>query len=152
MDLFGESGQPQDLLDGNEAFELLQELEQNTPEEIRARRKHFRIEIKAAVTLQPGNASDMLKLRMQGVTGDLSEGGCRALFPLPVRVGDIYRLEFDPAQLPLPLTFARCVRCLLLREGAYEAGFMFFSPVALPRVAATGAAAAGPQGLRESGP
>jgi hypothetical protein len=136
MDLFGSGDTPQDQLNADDALELLHELEQNTPDEIRARRKHFRFEVKATVTLQPGNVSDMLKLRMQGTTGDLSEGGCRVLFPLPVRVGDLYRLEFEQAKLPLPVMFVRCMRCILLREGAYEAGFMFFTPLALPRTLA----------------
>lgn len=132
MDIFGDGlGVPKSLND-DRAFDLLRELERNTPEEIRAQRSHFRLEIKARVTLSPGNASDQLKLRMQGTTGDISRGGCRILFPMPVGVGDIYRLEFDRTQLQLPLTFARCVRCHLLRESAYEAGFTFFAPIALP--------------------
>ncbi|MFQ5489431.1 MAG: PilZ domain-containing protein [Phycisphaerae bacterium] len=114
------------------AFDLMQELEQNTPDELRSQRAHFRMAIKAGVTLQAGNASDMLKFKVQGVTGDVSEGGLGALFPLPPRVGDVYRLEFDQAQLPLPMTFARCVRCVLVREGAYEGGFRFFAPIFLP--------------------
>lgn len=114
------------------AFDLLQELERNTPEQIRRQRASFRISIKAKVTLLPGSASELLKFRVQGVTGDLSEGGCRALFPVPVGVGDIYRLEFDRQVVDLPLTFARCVRCQLLREDAFEAGFMFFTPISLP--------------------
>ncbi|RMF72110.1 MAG: PilZ domain-containing protein [Planctomycetota bacterium] len=127
-DAFGE----ENVLNNESAFDMLQELERNTPDEIRRQRTSFRISIKAKVTLLPGNASELLKFRVQGVTGDLSEGGCRALFPMPVVVGDIYRLEFDRETIDLPLTFARCVRCLLLREDAFEAGFMFFTPVSLP--------------------
>ncbi|MFO0840575.1 MAG: PilZ domain-containing protein [Phycisphaerae bacterium] len=120
------------LLDDASAFDLLREIESNTPEEIRRQRTHFRVAIKAHVKLLPGNVSAMQTPHLQGVTGDLSEGGCRALFPLPVTVGDVYRLEFDPGQLALPLTFARCVRCLMLRDDAFEAGFAFFSPISLP--------------------
>lgn len=119
-------------INDDHAFDLLRELEQNTPDNIRHQRAHFRLEVKTRVTLQPGNASDLLKFKMQGTSGDISEGGCRILFPLPVRVGDIYRLEFDQKQLGLPLTFARCVRCQQLREDAYEAGFSFFCPISLP--------------------
>ncbi len=143
MEIFGDNtGVPKSLSD-DRAFDLLQELERNTPDEIRAQRSHFRLEIKARVTLSPGNASDQLKLRMQGTTGDISRGGCRILFPLPVNVGDIYRIEFDRSQLQLPLTFARCVRCQLLREAAYEAGFTFFAPIALPERAGAEKAIAG---------
>ncbi|MHC5111234.1 MAG: PilZ domain-containing protein [Planctomycetota bacterium] len=119
-------------VDGNEAFELLQDLGKNTPEEIRRQRAYFRVAVKIAVTLQPGSASDMLKYKVQGATGDISEGGLSGLFPLPVSVGDIYRLTFDREKFDMPMTFARCVRCRLVREDAYEAGFSFFSPITLP--------------------
>ncbi|MBK9127181.1 MAG: PilZ domain-containing protein [Phycisphaerales bacterium] len=140
MNLFDDVlGGPGALNDEN-AFSMLRELERNTPDEIRSQRSHFRLEIKARVTLMPGNASDLLKFKMQGTTGDVSCGGCRILFPLPVGVGDVYRLEFDRRQLDIPLTFARCVRCSLLRESAYEAGFQFFAPISLPQPAEAGAA------------
>ncbi len=132
MNLFENTDFAGESFNDDNAFDLLQELERNTPDEIRRQRAHFRIAVKAHVTLQPANASQMLKFKMQGTTGDLSEGGCRILFPLPVNVGDLYRLEFDRQQLDLPLTFARCVRCHLLREDAYEAGFTFFSPITMP--------------------
>lgn len=121
-----------DALDQEQAFDMLQELEKNTPDEIRRQRAHFRITIKARVTIAPGNASEMLKFRVQCVTGDLSNGGCRILSPTPLRVGDIYRLEFDRTALDVPMTFARCQRCLLIREDAFECGFSFFAPIALP--------------------
>jgi hypothetical protein len=116
----------------DEAFGILQDLEQSTPDEIRRQRAHFRIAIKTRLILQAGNASQLLDFKVQGVTGDISESGLGALFPIPLRVGDIYRLTFDEARLPLPLTFARCVRCRLVQEGSYEAGFLFFSPITLP--------------------
>jgi len=119
-------------LDKDQAFDLLQELGRNTSAEIQRQRAHFRRVIKAGVVLQSGNASDLLKFKLKGVSGDISEGGCSVLFPLPPRVGDIYRLEFDRQAIDLPLTFARCVRCRLVREDAYEAGFAFFRPIVLP--------------------
>ena len=132
MSVFDEPDSPLDPLSDAVAFELLGELERNTSEEIRRRRSHFRVEVKARITIQPGNASDLAKLKTQGTTGDLSEGGCRALFPLPVRVGDVYRLSFDERRIDLPITFARCLRCRLLREDAFEVGFAFFVPIPLP--------------------
>jgi c-di-GMP-binding flagellar brake protein YcgR len=116
-----------------EQAQLIKELEKNTPEEIRRRRAHFRFSIKAAVTLQPGNASQLKAFKVQGMTRDISSGGLGALFPIPVCVGDVYRLSFDPSQLDLPLTFARCVSCAMVREGAYNAGFKFFSTITLPK-------------------
>ena len=114
------------------ADELLEELSGNTSDEISRRRQHFRLSVKASVVLQPGSTSDLLSFKVRGVTGDLSEGGCSALFPVPPKVGDVYRLLFDKTQLDLPMTFVRCVRCRLVREDAFEAGFKFFKTIALP--------------------
>ena len=130
--MFFENDLPEKVSNDDHAFDLLRELERNTPEEIRKQRSTFRITIKSKVVLQPGNASEILKFKVQGVTGDLSEGGCKALFPTPVRVGDVYRLRFDRHTLDLPLTFARFVRCFLVKDFSYEAGFRFFTPVTLP--------------------
>ncbi|MCK6485957.1 MAG: PilZ domain-containing protein [Phycisphaerae bacterium] len=121
-----------DMLDQDAAAAALHELERNTPDQIRRQRTHFRLIVKAKVVIQPGNASDALRFRIQGVTGDISEGGCRILTPLPPRVGDIYRLHFDESVLPLPQIYARCVRCSVLRDDAFEAGFAFFKPIAMP--------------------
>lgn len=116
----------------DKAFELLQELEGNRPEEIRRQRAQFRVAVKATVTLQSANASQMLDFRARGTTGDISRGGLGTMFPIPARVGDVYRLQFNRDELDLPLTFARCVRCRLVREDAYECGFSFFAPITLP--------------------
>lgn len=115
-----------------DAFQILHDLEQNTSEELRKKRSHFRVEVKAAVTVRPGNSSEILSYKVQGVTGDISESGLGALLPIPIRVGDVFRMEFDTTKLPLPLTFARCVRCRLIREDAFDAGFIFFAPIGLP--------------------
>lgn len=128
-------------LDQQDAFDMLAELERNTPEEIRRQRANFRIAIKAKVILRPGNSSDMRRFKLQGVTGDLSAGGCGLLLPVPIMPGDVYRIEFDRKILDLPMTFARCVRCLLLREDAFEAGFRFFKSIAMPETMRAGAAA-----------
>lgn len=124
-------------LGADQAFDMLRELERNTPDEIRRQRAHFRLAIKAGITLQSGNASQLLDFKVRGVTGDISQGGLGALFPIPTGVGDVYRLELDRDRLDLPLTFARCVRCRLVREGAYESGFSFFTPISLPENAVT---------------
>ena len=116
----------------DDSFAVLEDLERNTPEQIRRQRAHFRLTVKAPVILQPGSASQLTNLKVKGATGDISEGGCSALFPVPVQVGDVYRMQFDRKVLDLPLTFARCVRCRLVREDAFEAGFAFFTPVSLP--------------------
>lgn len=119
-------------IDEEESKQLLRDLEKNTPEEIRRQRQHFRIEIEAPILLQSGNASQHLEGSMKGVTGDLSEGGLSAMFPLPVGVGDIYRLNFDRKRVDLPMVYGKCVRCRFVRDNAYEAGFTFFSPIRVP--------------------
>ncbi len=130
--MFDDLTTPTGLNNDDEAFGMLQELSANTPDELRRLRAHFRLTIKSSIILQSGNASELLNYKVKGVTGDISEGGMSAVFPIPARVGDIYRLQFDQQTLNLPLTFARCVRCRLIREDAYEVGFSFFSKILLP--------------------
>lgn len=124
----------------DDAFDLLQDLEKNRTDEVRRQRTHFRLAIKSGVVVQPGNASEMLKFKVKGVTGDISEGGCSVLVPIPIHVGDIFRLNFDRSQLDLPMTFARCLRCRLVREDAFEVGFVFFKPITLPNQCVAAAA------------
>ena len=116
----------------DDAFDILQDLSQNTSEEIRRQRAHFRVTIKAGIVVRPGNSSQRLSFKVRGVTGDISQGGCSILLPVPVNVGDVYQLEFDQETVGLPMTYARCVRCRLVREDAFEIGFAFFAPAALP--------------------
>jgi hypothetical protein len=139
--MFGNEDHKKEATAEDAGFELLQELEKNTPDEIVRQRAGYRHPVKASVTLQSGNASELLDYKIQGVTGDISTGGVSALFPMPVRVGDVYRLEFDRRELDLPLTFARCVMCTLVREGAYRCGFRFFASVCLPENIKSAAAA-----------
>ena len=118
-----------------EALEAIAEIEQSTPENIKQMRSSARISIRAKVIAQPGNASQRNSFQSQGVLGDISHGGCLILFPDPLRVGDIYRLTFDKSVLPVEPTFGRCLRCRLIREDAFEAGFSFFNQVDLSKVA-----------------
>lgn len=111
---------------------LINEMELNTTDEIRRRRSHFRYSIKTTVILQSANASQLMDFKVQGVTRDISSGGVGALFPVPVGVGDVYRLQFNRADLDMPLVFARCMSCTFVREGAYSVGFKFFSNITLP--------------------
>jgi hypothetical protein len=110
---------------------LLEEIERQGAGKVALERIHERVAVRAKVILRPGNASQARELKLQGVTGDLSQGGCRALFPVPVLVGDIYRLEFDIAWLESPIIFARCLRCRMVREDVFETGFEFFNAIPL---------------------
>ena len=118
------------LLD-EEVLDSLADLEGNKSEAIKRARSSARVRIKAKVIAQPGNSGDRLKSKVQGITGDISAGGCQILFPIPMRVGDIYWLTFDESSLKIDAVFARCLRCRLVREDAYEAGLKFFEQVDL---------------------
>ena len=112
-------------------LELLKDLERQSREEIKRLRAHERLDLRVPVVLQPASSSLIGTLRIVAETGDLSQGGCRVISPRPVAVGDVYRLEFERGRIELPTVFARCLRCRLLREDAFEAGFAFFTPIAL---------------------
>jgi hypothetical protein len=120
-----------EINDSDEAFDLMKDLESQTSDEVRRQRSNQRLTLKAAVIIQPGNATDAFKLKAQGVLGDISTGGCRVMSPIPLHVGDIYRLRFESDELDLPLTFARCLRCRLVHDDAFETGLTFFQPVDL---------------------
>ena len=113
------------------AHDLLRELEQQTSEAIRRQRSTERHEVQCGVRVRPGNASQAGEPVLEGVTGDVSPGGCRIMTSLPLRVGDVYKLEFAKGELDLPIVFARCLRCRLVREDAFESGFAFFTPIKL---------------------
>ena len=119
------SDEPEELL------EALVDLERNTSDAIIKSRSTARLRMKSKVIAQPGNSGDRAKLKMQGILGDISAGGCQILFPVPARVGDIYWLKYDKSEINVNEMFARCLRCRMIREDAYEAGFKFFEPVDL---------------------
>ncbi len=118
-----------DSLLEEDVLESLADLERNRSDMVKRARSSTRVRIKSRVIAQPGNSGDRLKSKIQGVTGDISTSGCQILFPIPLRVGDIYWLTFDSTELDLDSVFARCLRCRLIREDAYEAGFKFFEPI-----------------------
>ncbi len=118
-------------LTAQEALEAMAEIEQNTPQQIKKLRSHARIAVRAKVVAQPANSSQRNSFQTQGVLGDISRGGCLILFSDPILVGDLYRLSFDRSMLDLEPIFCRCLRCRLVRENAFEAGFSFFHPLDL---------------------
>ncbi|MEO0512303.1 MAG: PilZ domain-containing protein [Planctomycetota bacterium] len=111
--------------------ELLGELEQSTPESVRAARAYTRLEVRTRVVVQPANMSERRTLKVQGITGDISAGGCQLLVPIPLNVGDIYWLVFDRSVVDVSPVYGRCMRSRVIREDAFEAGFAFFSPIDL---------------------
>lgn len=120
------------------SHDLLRELEQQTSEAIRKQRSAERQEVQCSVRVRSGNASQASEPAFEGVTGDVSPGGCRIMTQVPVRVGDIYKLEFAKGELDLPIVFARCLRCRLVREDAFESGYSFFTPIKLDDARSSG--------------
>ncbi len=112
-----------------DALESLADLERSKSDVVKRARTSTRIRVKSKVIAQPGNSRDRRRFKVQGITGDISSGGCQVLFPAPLHVGDIYWLTFDKSDVELDSVFGRCLRCRLIREDAYEAGFKFFQPI-----------------------
>lgn len=121
----------QDVFSMSGAIESLCELESNNRQAIVQQRACERLDINAKVTIRPGNGSQRQSLMIEGLTGDVSDGGCRVLLPRPVMPGDVFWLSFDDAHVKIGSLFARCVRCRLVQEEAYEAGFRFFNDIDL---------------------
>lgn len=111
--------------------DLLKDLERQSIEEIQKLRAYERMDARVDISVRPGNASDYAVATIKATTNDISAGGCAMVSPVPVGVGDIYRLEFDRAKVDVPIVYARCVRCRLLRETAYEVAMAFFTPISL---------------------
>ena len=110
----------------DDVLDSLADLERNKSDVVKRARSTRRIQIKSKVVAQPANSGDRLDFKVQGTTGDISAGGCQILFPIPLRVGDVYWLTFDKTKVNVDAVFARCLRCRLIREDAYEAGLKFF--------------------------
>ena len=118
-DVFGMSG----------ALEALAELECNTSDAILAQRSSERIEIQTKVLVQPGNVSERHRYTIEGVTADISNGGCMVLLPRPIMVGDLFWITFDDQHVHIGSLFSRCLRCRFVREDAFETGFRFLQDV-----------------------
>lgn len=113
----------------HEDLELLQDLERQSVEEIRKLRAHERIDLRIQLQIRPGNASQWREEPLLATTNDVSAGGCGAISPAPLLVGDIYRLEFERGKIDVPVVYARCVRCRQLRDDAFEVAMAFFNPI-----------------------
>lgn len=111
--------------------ELLRELERNTARNIGLERLHERVHLRCGVTAASGNASERRGEPCVGTTLDLSAGGCLAVFPSPLQIGNVYLLRFDRTRVALPATFARCLRGRMMSEDSFEFGFAFFASIDL---------------------
>lgn len=118
-----------DIFEMTSALDALGELEKNTSDAILAQRKSKRIEIHAGVQVRAGNASERHQFKIQGMTADISDGGTKLLLPCPITPGDIYLLEFDKDQFRIGSQLARCRRCVMINEDAFEVGLRFFHDI-----------------------
>lgn len=118
-----------DFFGHSELISALSELEQSSQENVTRLRAHERLQIRVPVKVQPGNSSERGRAAIECVTADISNGGCMLLAPRPLMPGDVYWLTFDAARLNIGSLFARCMRCRLISEEAFEIGFRFFLPV-----------------------
>jgi len=115
------------------AFELLHALESQTPEPLRKLRESERVTIQAFTRLEGSDPTNPM-VHEHAAVGDVSRMGCRILLPEPLQVGAVYKLTMDietieADTLDATTIFARCVRCRLINEDAYEMGMRFFTPV-----------------------
>ena len=125
------TGEFDDLAGSMDAIEALKELSNNTESALVAARASERIELQTDVVLRPGNGSERNRYASSTLTVDISNGGCMLISPAPVVTGDIYWLEFSDEHLRIGSLFARCIRCRMVSEGVYEAGFRFMVPIDL---------------------
>jgi len=112
--------------------EVLQSFDQQQIQEALKSRAHERFETALRVCVRPANTSERSRLELHGTAADLARGGCRLILPLPTMVGDVFRIEFESSAARIPVVFARCLRCRLVSEDAFEAGFSFLTPIDLP--------------------
>ncbi len=88
-------------LTAEEALDAMAEIEQNTPQQIKTKRSHARIAVRAKVTAQPANSSQRNSFQTHGVLGDISRGGCRTEWP--ARLYDIDGTDSRVAVLSVPI-------------------------------------------------
>jgi hypothetical protein len=125
------TNQHDDVFAATGPLEALGELAENTSDAIVRQRASQRLEIRTKVVIAPGNSGERHRFAVEGLTGDLSTGGCKVLVGRPMAVGDIYWLVFSDDHLAIGSLLARCLRCALVREDTFEAGFRFFHEVDL---------------------
>ena len=117
--------QQDELFELTDALSALGELEKNTDRAILAQRASERLDIKCKVVVQAANASDRSRLTIEGITADVSNGGCQVMISRPIFVGDYFVVSFPDGMLRIGSTLARCLRCRMVQEDAFEVGFRF---------------------------
>lgn len=120
-----------DMFESSDAIESLKQLEISSQSAVLQKRGQTRLTIEIAVTIQRGDSSRRGELTVSASSSDVSNTGCRLLAPCPVLPGDIYWLSFAANPAGIGNVMARCVRCHMIREGAFEIGMSFFDEIDL---------------------
>ena len=121
----------QDFLDATSASEAFSELVRNTDGALLAQRASQRVEVKTEFVVRHANLSQRHLLNVQGVTVDVSNGGCMGLLPKAILPGDLYQLTFAEQVLPIGSLLALCKRCRHVRDDVFEVGFRFTNDIDL---------------------
>jgi hypothetical protein len=114
-----------------DTLDTLLELKASIPTSIIKQRSSKRLEIRTKVVMSPGNSTERVKFQLEGVTGDISRGGCQIVFPETIGVGDVFWLRFPSDVVVNSAVLARCIRCCYINEDSFETGFRFFDPIQL---------------------
>ena len=112
----------------------ISELEKNQKAKIEARRVNNRLALDCPVEVVHGNVSQRNGTTFSGSCRDVSPQGCRLVLKAPITVGDVFMVTIKDPQNRFDPIFGRCVRCLLLREDAFEVGVSFFASLTLSEI------------------
>ena len=114
-----------DFFELNDSLNALAELQTNMDSAVLAQRASERVEIRIKTQIRSANISTRHQFVVEGVTADISNGGCQLILGHPLRVGDYYAVSFTERPLELDNVLSRCLRCRLVQDDAYEVGFSF---------------------------
>ena len=115
----------------SDSLEAFNELEKCTDRAILSQRANERIEVRAKVLIRPANPSQQHQNCIESVTADISSSGCMLLAPRAILPGDLFHLTFFDSLRRINPQFARCLRCRMIQEDAYEIGIRFLQNVPL---------------------
>lgn len=89
-----------------------------------------RLPVNVLLKLRLASTSQRSIHELHGRTKDFSTTGCGLILDNPPYVGDIYRFDAIKGNDPLfSGLLARCIRCNLIDEDVFEAGFQFLAPL-----------------------
>ena len=93
-------------------------------------RKHRRLELTAPLRVYPGKIANGTEI--VGICQDISRSGLGAILNKAAPVGESMWLIINDDKFSDGPVHAQCVRCRMLPQSLFEAGFLFFSHLDLP--------------------